>query len=78
MEYSEKEILFLRKLSKYGHGHVSQTTLKQDLEEEGIEPEDFNKIKRKLLFSGIIGIVYGNITIEKKEELESIWLNSSS
>ena len=78
MEYSEKEILFLRKLSKYGHGHVSQNPLKQDLEEEGIEPEDFNKIKRKLLFSGIIGIVYGNITIEKKEELESVWLNSNS
>jgi len=72
MEFSDKDILFLKKLSKYVHGHVSQTTLQHELEGEGILAEDFNKIKRKLLFSGIIGIVYGNITIEKKDALESI------
>jgi hypothetical protein len=72
MEFSEKDILFLKKLSKYGHGHVGQTTLQHELEGEGINAEDFIKIKRKLLFSGVIGIVYGNITIEKKEALKSI------
>ncbi len=72
MEFSDKDILFLKKLSKYDHGHVSQTTLQHELEKEGIPAEDFIKVKRKLLFSGIIGIVYGNITIEKKEVLKSI------
>jgi hypothetical protein len=28
--------------------------------------EEFKRIKKKLLYEGYIGIVYGNITLEKK------------
>ncbi|MBN1682883.1 hypothetical protein JW865_04950 [Candidatus Bathyarchaeota archaeon] len=65
-ELSESERLFLDTLSKYGLGHVTENNLKLKLVGMGFDEEDFNKIKRKLLFRGYIGLIYGNITLEKK------------
>ena len=54
------------------HGHCSQDFLMTQLEEHGIEAEEFKIIKKKLLYAGYIGVVYGNITIENKDwELDS-------
>jgi len=40
--------------------------LKIKLFKYGIDEEQFVTIKRRLLFNGYIGSVYGNITLEKK------------
>jgi hypothetical protein len=40
--------------------------------EEVIHFTEFKELKRKLLFSGVIGIVYGNITIEDESIVEHI------
>jgi hypothetical protein len=49
------------------HGHCSQGFLQLKLEEQGIEREEFKQLKKKLLYAGYIGLVYGNITLEKKD-----------
>jgi hypothetical protein len=40
--------------------------LRKKLIEHGINEEQFVNIKRRLLFNGYIGSVYGNITLQKK------------
>ncbi|HDJ22054.1 MAG TPA: hypothetical protein ENF19_02500 [Candidatus Bathyarchaeota archaeon] len=69
---SEKEMEFLRMVASSGHRQVSQESLKRRLLEQGVLTEDeFKEVKKRLLFSGIIGIVYGNITLERDlNELE--------
>jgi hypothetical protein len=75
MEFTEKEAFFLKTIIKYGHGHVTQTTLQSDLEKVGIEFDEYKQIKKKLLYAGVIGVVYGNVTIENKEAVK--YLNSN-
>lgn len=71
MAYNEKELAFLRIICQSQHEHVTQDTVKAQLvEAEILTPDEFKQVKKKLLYSGVIGIVYGNITIEKKEILE--------
>jgi len=68
MGYNEKELAFLRILCNSQHKHIGQDTLeKQLVETEVLTTEEFKQIKKKLLYSGVIGIVYGNITLEKPE-----------
>ncbi len=40
------------------------------VEAEILTPDEFKQVKKKLLYSGVIGIVYGNITLEKRDVLE--------
>jgi len=40
------------------------------VESETVSPDEFKTIKKKLLYSGVIGVVYGNLTVEKKEIIE--------
>jgi len=68
LAYNEKELAFLRILCSSEHKLVGQDTLCNRLvEAEIISPDEFKAIKKKLLYSGVIGVVYGNITLEKKE-----------
>ena len=68
MQYSEKELAFLRVICSSEHKHISQDVVCNRLvEAELITPDEFKVIKKKLLYSGVIGIVYGNITLEKNE-----------
>jgi hypothetical protein len=78
MSLNEREALFLRTLGSFAHGHVGQDTLRSKLLDQGMDEQEFKTVKKKLLYSGVIGIVYGNITLEDKglrellaEELES-------
>jgi hypothetical protein len=64
MTLTEKEKLFLEALCSYPHGHVTQDSLRGRLEALGFTVEEFKDIKKRLLYSGVIGIVYGNITLE--------------
>jgi hypothetical protein len=71
LQYNDKEMAFLRIICSSEHKHVSQDSVCQRLvEAEVITPDEFNAIKKKLLYSGVIGIVYGNITLEKKETVD--------
>ena len=71
MEYSEKELAFLRIICQSQHEHVTQDSVQARLvEAELMTPEEFKQVKKKLLYSGVIGIVYGNITVEKREILD--------
>jgi len=72
MSLSEREILFLRALCSYQHGHVAQDTLKAKLDELGVEEQEFKQLKKRLLYSGVIGLVYGNVTLEDKSVLERL------
>ncbi|TRO54208.1 hypothetical protein E2P71_04670 [Candidatus Bathyarchaeota archaeon] len=72
MSLSEREILFLRALCSYQHGHVSQDTLKAKLEDMGVEEQEYKQLKKKLLYSGVIGVVYGNVTLEDKSVLDRL------
>lgn len=68
LEFNDKELAFLRVLSCSEHHHVTQESIfNQLVENEVLSPDEFKTIKKKLLYSGIIGVVYGNITLEKKE-----------
>ena len=68
MQFNEKELAFLRIICSSEHKHISQDFMVKSLvEAEIITPDEFKVIKKKLLYSGIIGIVYGNITLEKIE-----------
>ena len=78
LAYSEKELAFLRILCSSQHEHISQDSVETRLvESELLTPEEFKQVKKKLLYSGVIGIVYGNITIEKREIFELFESESS-
>jgi hypothetical protein len=64
MELTEREKLFMKALCSYPHGHVTQDSLRGKLETLGVAQDEFKEIKKRLLYSGVIGIVYGNITLE--------------
>ena len=67
MSFNDKEMEFLRLLCTSEHKQLGQDTLRDRLvEAEVIDPDDFKSLKKKLLYSGVIGIVYGNITIQDK------------
>ena len=69
LAFSEKELAFLRVICS--SEHISQDVVCDRLvEAELITPDEFKSIKKKLLYSGVIGIVYGNITLEKNEITE--------
>ncbi|MCW4013289.1 MAG: hypothetical protein NWF07_09905 [Candidatus Bathyarchaeota archaeon] len=71
LDYSEKELAFLRIVCCSQHEHITQDTVQAQLvEAELMTPDEFKQVKKKLLYSGVIGIVYGNITVEKKEILD--------
>lgn len=71
MDYSEKELAFLRIICQSQHEHVTQDSVQARLvEAELMTPDEFKQVKKKLLYSGVIGIVYGNITVEKREILD--------
>ena len=71
MDYNEKELAFLRIICTSQHEHITQDTVQAKLvEAELMTPDEFKQVKKKLLYSGVIGIVYGNITVEKKEILD--------
>lgn len=70
MSFNDKEMEFLRLLCASEHKQLGQDTLRDRLVElEIIEPDEFKALKKKLLYAGIIGIVYGNITIQDKSIL---------
>ena len=71
MDYSEKELAFLRIICQSQHEHITQDSVQARLvEAELMTPEEFKQVKKKLLYSGVIGIVYGNITVEKREIMD--------
>jgi hypothetical protein len=72
MSLNEREALFLRTLGSFVHGHVGQDTLRSKLVEQGMDEQEFKTVKKKLLYSGVIGIVYGNITLEDAGVLKRI------
>ena len=73
LKFNEKELAFLRILCSSEHKHVSQVVLCDKLvEAEVIQVDEFKALKRKLLFSGVIGIVYGNITLEDESIVPQI------
>ena len=61
---TEREKLFIKTLCSYPHGHVAQDSLRFKLKNLGVPQNEFKEIKKRLLYSGVIGIVYGNITLE--------------
>jgi len=63
---SEREEMFIIALCGFSHGHVGQETLRLKLEGLGMGEDEFKQVKKRLLYSGLIGIVYGNITLEDK------------
>ena len=68
MKFSEKELAFLRVVCCSDHKHISQDVLLNQLLDAKLTTlDEFKAIKKKLLYAGIIGIVYGNITIENNE-----------
>jgi hypothetical protein len=70
MSFNEKEMEFLRLLCTSEHKQLGQDTLRDRLiEAEFIAEDEFKALKKKLLYSGVIGIVYGNITIQDKSVL---------
>ena len=71
MSFNEKEQEFLRLLCTSEHKQLGQDTLRDRLvEAEVIVPDEFKNLKKKLLYSGVIGIVYGNITIQDKSIID--------
>ena len=71
LEFTEKERAFLSIITNSEHHHISQDSLfKQLVETEILNLDEFKLIMKKLLYSGLIGIVYGNITLENKEIIE--------
>ena len=76
LQFNEKELAFLRIVCGSEHKHLSQDTLCDQLvQAEIITSDEFKALKRKLLFSGVIGIVYGNITIEDESVIKYIMEN---
>ncbi len=70
MEFSEVEKAFLRVLCSSGHAQMGQDSIRDRLvSADIIKPEYFKALKKKLLYAGVIGIVYGNITVQDKSIL---------
>lgn len=70
VEFSEIEKAFLRVLCSSGHAQMGQDSIRDRLvADDIIKPEDFKALKKKLLYAGVIGIVYGNITVQDKSIL---------
>jgi hypothetical protein len=63
---SEHDSLFLDTLLSFDLDYVSEKNLKLKLFEVGFNEDSYTQTKRKLLFRGYIGSIYGNITLEKK------------
>ena len=73
MQFTEKELAFLRIICSSEHKLVTQDYICNRLvADEVIAPDEFKQIKKKLLYSGIIGIVYGNITIEDNSIIQKV------
>jgi hypothetical protein len=73
MQFNEKEKAFLRIVYSSKHKHVSQDYICNKLvESEIITLEEFKSLKKKLLYSGVIGIVYGNITVEDESVIKLV------
>jgi hypothetical protein len=73
MQFNEKETAFLRIVCSSEHKHVSQDYICERLvEAEIITPDEFKALKKKLLYSGVIGVVYGNITIEDESIIKLV------
>ena len=71
MQFNEKELAFLRIVCCSEHKQLSQdVVLNRLVESETMSPDEFKVIKKKLLYSGVIGVVYGNITVENQDILE--------
>jgi len=65
-QLSEYDSLFLDALLNFSLDYVSEKNLKLKLFEMGFNEDSYTQTKRKLLFGGYIGSIYGNITLEKK------------
>ena len=72
MTLTERERLFIKALCSYQHGHVAQDSLRSRLENLGFTNDEFKETKKRLLYSGVIGIVYGNITLEDESVREQL------
>jgi len=72
MTLTERERLFIKALCSYQHGHVTQDSLRSRLENLGFTNDEFKETKKRLLYSGVIGIVYGNITLEDESVREQL------
>jgi hypothetical protein len=72
MTLTEREKLFIKALCSYQHGHVTQDSLRSRLENLGFTNDEFKETKKRLLYSGVIGIVYGNITLEDESVREQL------
>ncbi len=73
MQFTEKELAFLRIICSSEHKHVTQDYVCDRLvADEVIVPDEFKQIKKKLLYSGVIGVVYGNITIEDESVIKQV------
>jgi len=72
MTLTEEEILFLDTLSGFGHGHATEKNVRPKLLELGFDDARFTAVKRRLLFGGYIGSVYGNLTLERKDYREEV------
>jgi hypothetical protein len=70
LKLNEEDFLFLDTLTSFGYGHVSEAKLKNRLLELGVNETIYNAIKKRLLFGRVIGSVYGNITLERKDYRE--------
>jgi hypothetical protein len=71
MQFNDKELAFLRIICCSEHKQLGQdVVLNRLVESETVSPDEFKTIKKKLLYSGVIGVVYGNLTVEKKEIIE--------
>lgn len=70
LELSDKESLFLDTLEGCTGKHTSDKNLRKKLYKKGIEEDEYNEIKRNLIFKGYIGTVYGNVTLEKRKSEE--------
>jgi hypothetical protein len=66
LKLSKEEQYFLDLLDNAKGNHATETYLRRKLKDKGIGEEEFIKIKRKLIFNGYIGSVYGNIILERK------------
>jgi hypothetical protein len=72
MTLTEEDILFLDTLSGFGYGHATEKNVKAKLLELGFDEARFAAVKRRLIFGGYIGSVYGNLTLEKKDYREEV------
>ena len=70
LKLSEDDLLFLVTLMSFSYGHVSEIKLRNKLLGLGMNEAIYNSTKRRLLYGRLIGSVYGNVTLEKKDYKE--------